>query len=247
MKKINDYLDKHSHPSYDNHYFCKWCQVSRDVDAYLIRLLHKIKEIDPLFKIERYNLYGSSSEKTDVFLPCEFDKVVVLKHFRQSASNYKQVIYAGTCREADSSLLEADESINSSSLLLHFTQLVDTAKDSVSSVHVFGPIVGYGETCVTIHFLYRGRYPPAMKASVDITVAVDFCKEQSNTVTAIFPKWCSIPRHVPAFLVPYRRTAGSQALADNLSNRREGFVTKRRRLCGQGLSAPQAFIFASSP
>jgi hypothetical protein len=209
MKKINDYLDKHSHPSYDNHYFCKWCQVSRDVDAYLIRLLHKIKEIDPLFEIERYNLYGSSSEKTDVFLPCEFDKVVVLKHFRQSASNCKQVIYAGTCREADSSLLEADESINSSSLLLHFTQLVDTAKDSVSSVHVFGPIVGYGETCVTIHFLYRGRYPPAMKASVDITVAVDFCKEQSNTVTAIFPKWCSIPRHVPAFLVPYRRTAGS--------------------------------------
>lgn len=207
MKKINHYLDKHSHPSYDNHYVCKWCQVSRDVDDYLFRLLYKVKEIDPLFEIKQYDRYGSSYEKTNIFLPCEFDRIVTLKHFRQSSLNCKQVVYAGTCREADSSL-EVNEPINSSSLLRHLTHLVDAAKDSVSSVHIFGPIIGYAETCVTVHFLYRGRHPPAMKASVDISVAVDICIEQSSE-TVTFPKWCHIPSCVPAFLVPYRRTEGS--------------------------------------
>ena len=206
IEMIDNYLSKHSHPPGSNHSSCNWCLVTQDVDNYIYRLLDKIKEIDPLFGTKKFDKYGSSTEKTDVFLPSESDRLVVLKHFRQSPTNRKEVVYAGTCHQTDSPLTTY-EPINSSSLLLRMTELMKAAADSVSSVHVFGPIVGYSETCVTIHFLYRGRFPPAIKASVDITVAVEIVEP---TTDVLLPAWCCMPRNLPAFLVPFRRAEGSR-------------------------------------
>lgn len=205
MEKIGDYLGKHSHPQVSNHSNCNWCQVADDVDNYLFQLLDKIKEIDPLFEAKQFHKYGSSSEKTDVFLPSEFDRLVVLKHFRSSPYNPQEVVYAGTFPETDS--LEVNQPINSSSLLLHITDLIKAAKEIVSNVYIFGPIIGYSETCVTIHFLYRGRYPPTIKCSVDLTIAVEIIDPTTNIA---LPVWCQMPDNLPAYLVPFRRVDGSR-------------------------------------
>lgn len=137
----------------------------------------------------------------------EHDWAIALKHFRQSSSNPKEVVYAGTCPDTDSPLM-INESINSSSLLLHLARLVNVVKDSVISVRVFGPIIGFSETCITIHFLYRGAYPPAMKASFDVTIAVK--AQEPSTVSFQVPLWSRIRCPLQSFLVPQRRTEGSR-------------------------------------
>lgn len=204
-KMVQNYLEKNSHPLLSNHSDCNWCRVAQDVDDYLQPLFNRIKILDPLFETKPLIGYGSSTEKTGVFLPSESDRAVVLVHFRQSPTNAKQVFYAGTCPKASSTLME-NEPINSSSLLRYFYKLVNAVKDCAKSVHVFGPIVGYSETCVTIHFLYRGLHPPAIKASVDITLAIEM---EQPVMQIDLPEWCAIPYPLPSFLVPWRRSEGS--------------------------------------
>lgn len=213
---ICQYLEKYSHPQFRSHFNCHWCRVGKDVDIYLRRLMKRIGEIDPLFETKLLEDYGSSAEKTDLFLPGEFDRAAIFTHFRQSLTDPKQVVYAGTCPETDSPL-QQNESINSSSLLFHFYKLVNAAKNSVISVQIFGAIVGYSETCVTIHFLYRGRYGPPLRASVDVTIAVEMLNPPTNRI--ILPEWCGVQK--PPFLVPYRRAEGSHWQISYLTTERD--------------------------
>jgi hypothetical protein len=111
--------------------------------------------------------------------------------------------------------------------LEHFEELIEATIDRINCVHIFSPQVTYGETCVTIHFLYRGDTPPAFKASVDITIVVqptasscrsaNDCDEdaKSNNNSCCprnLPPWCRMieqANNCEFYLVPYRRN-GSQ-------------------------------------
>ena len=120
------------------------------------------------------------------------------------------MIYTGHYKES-----LRGQHINSSSLLEHFEELIEATIDQINCVHIFSPQVTYGETCVTIHFLYRGDRAPAFPASVDITIAVQPAASLSanaNNKLRNLPSWCRMfePRKDCAFyLVPYRRK-GSQ-------------------------------------
>ena len=136
---------------------------------------------------------------------CQFDRGVVLRDFKQSPTNSLQVVYTGNY---DESL--KGQPINSSSLLEHFEELIEATIDRINCVHIFSPQVTYGETCVTIHFLYRGDKPPAFTASVDITIVVQ--PASSSPCPRSLPPWCRMieaANDCEFYLVPYRRN-GSQ-------------------------------------
>ena len=102
--------------------------------------------------------------------------------------------------------------INSSSLLEHFEELIEATIDHINCVHIFSPQVTYGETCVTIHFLYRGNKPPAFTASVDITIIVQPSSSPCLTNRSNLPPWCQMIEpsiDCEFYLVPHRRN-GSQ-------------------------------------
>ena len=73
MDDIDFYLDRHSHPYHDQLSIssCYWCRVSRDVDAYLKKVMKSVGNLDPLFHVEQIVPYGSSAERTNIFRPDE--------------------------------------------------------------------------------------------------------------------------------------------------------------------------------
>ena len=97
----------------------------------------------------------------------------------------------------------------------HFEELIEATIDRINCVHIFSPQVTYGETCVTIHFLYRGEKPPAFTASVDITIVVQPAASspcQKSSCPRNLPPWCRMIEpsiDCEFYLVPYRRN-GSQ-------------------------------------
>lgn len=207
---ISSYLDEHSHrrvlcdKSAGN---CDWCRVGSDVDDYLNRLMDKVEEICSLFAAEKLIHYGSSAEKTNIFRASEFDRGVVLNDFGQSPSDPNQIIYTGN-DPAYVALKDGEYPINSSSLLVLFMKSITDAVERVHSVHVFAPTVAFGETCVTVYFLYRGRHPSAaVKISVDITIAVRAAEQPAMVSNGWF---ISDEVKGVVLLVPHRRGVGSQ-------------------------------------
>ena len=211
-RRILAYLDKHSHRRGicdQSPQTCRWCRVGCHVDDYLNRLMDKVTGMYPLFSIKQFISYGSSAEKTNILLANEFDRLVVLRYFTQSPSDADQIVYTG--HDPAYVALEEDgdqQPINSSSLLISFCKAVTDALKRVYSVHVFAPTVSFGETCVTLHFLYRGEYPsPAVKVSVDITIAVEAIQQP----TIISNGWfVSDDGEGVVLLVPHRKGVGNQ-------------------------------------
>ena len=210
-QRIIRYLDKHSHrrdrcDKLPND--CEWCGVGSDVDDYLSRLIDKVGEMCSLFSAERIICYGSSAEKTNIFQASEFDRGVVLENFLQSPSDPNQIVYTGD-DPAYTKLNEGEQPINSSSLLHHFLKSITDALERVYSAHVFAPTVAFGETCVTIYFLYRRRHPsPAVKISVDITIAVKSAQQPIFFSNGWF--MCDRGEGEVTLLVPHRKGVGSQ-------------------------------------
>jgi hypothetical protein len=136
---VKSYLSKHSHRNHEKTYkFCTWCIISSDIDEYLYDLIQQVKELDPLFDVEKIISYGSSAEKTNIFRPNEFDRGVILKHFRQSKSNMEVVLFTGSDHRY--SFLKR-QPINSSSLLIHFKELIEAAQERIFNVKIFAPQV----------------------------------------------------------------------------------------------------------
>jgi len=131
-----------------------------------------------------------------------------LRDFKQSPTNPLHVIYTGDNNES-----LRGQHINSSSLLEYFEEIIEATIDQINCVHIFSPHVTYGETCVTIHFLYRGDRDthPAFPASVDITIAVQPATHRPSSCSNL-PPWCRMiepSKDCAFYLVPYRRK-GSQ-------------------------------------
>ncbi|XP_045028999.1 LOW QUALITY PROTEIN: uncharacterized protein LOC116920127 [Daphnia magna] len=207
---IFSYLDKHSHRRElcdKSAGACDWCRVGSDVDDYLNRLMDKVEEMCSLFAAERLIHYGSSAEKTNIFRASEFDRGVVLNNFGQSPSDPNQIVYTGN-DPAYVALKDGEYPINSSSLLVLFMKSITDAVERVHSVHVFAPTVAFGETCVTVYFLYRGRHPSAaVKVSVDVTIAVKAAEQPAMISNGWF---VSDEVEGVVLLVPHRRGVGSQ-------------------------------------
>lgn len=205
------YLDKHSHRRKEcdrSPSSCEWCRVGHDVDNFLNQLIDSVEEMNPLFAAERIINYGSSAEKTNIFRACEFDRGLVLLNFRQSQSDPDQIVYTGNDPAYVTKLKEGDQPINSSSLLSFFVKAISGALDRVHNVNVFAPTVTFGETCVTVRFLYVGRHPlPAVKMSVDITIAV---KALEQPVLVSIDWFMSDETEATILLVPDRRGYGNQ-------------------------------------
>lgn len=211
LAKFWRYLERNSHRCQLKSADCAWCRVSEDVDNYLGRLMETIQQLDPLFAVERLFAYGSSAERSNIFLPDEFDKAIVLQHFRHrpNSSDPYRVVFTG-----QSALLSRNESINSNNLLLHFYHLMDLAIDRVYSVHVFSPVVALKETCVTLNFLHRGLgFASPMRISVDLTITVPTVIKTMDCRT--LPNWyralMSSGEEKEEYLVPYRRINRQQS------------------------------------
>ena len=207
------YLDEHSHrreqcETSSNITGCDWCAVGSHIDDYLNRLMDKVgSEMCSLFAVKRLLPYGSSAEKTNIFRASEFDRVVVLLNFDQSPSDPNEIIYTGNDPKY-LALKDGEQSINSSTLIGLFMKFVTDAIERVHSVHVFAPTVAFGETCVTVYFLYRGRYPSAaVKVSVDITIAVQAAEQPAMISNGWF---VSDDVQGVNLLVPHRKGVGSQ-------------------------------------
>lgn len=203
------YLDENSHGNCSSITNCSWCTIAEDIDSYLKRLMHQVKQDNELFEVEEIIKYGSSAEKTNIFRPSEFDRGVILKNFRQSSRDAHQIVYVGDDPER-ASLKDEKAPFNSSCLFYEFMKTLQDAVERIYSAHVFSPTVIYGDTCLTISFMYRCRcLDTAMKASIDLTIAV-------RTVTALrmspMDLNCCSFQYLPVeeFLVPNRRGFGGQ-------------------------------------
>ena len=144
---IKNYISKHSHHKHEQTSAgCYWCNVSSEIDKYVHDLIRQVEELDPLLNVERIIAYGSSAENTNVMLPNEIDRGIVLNNFCQSKLNRDLVLFCGNDQRY--SFLQKDlQPINSSSLLIHFKELVEVAKERVYNVRIFAPQVAFGETC----------------------------------------------------------------------------------------------------
>lgn len=211
---IFKYLDQHSHRREDcdkSTNDCDWCRVGAHVDDYLNRLMDKVEEMCSLFAVKRFFRYGSSAEKTNIFRASEFDRGVVLLNFGQSPSDPNQIFYTGSDPNYLALKLDGEPSnkpINSSTLIGLLMKFTTEAVERVHSVHVFAPTVAFGETCVTVYFLYRGRHPAAaVKVSVDITIAVQAAEQPVMITNGWF---ISDDTEGVVLLVPHRKGIGDQ-------------------------------------
>ena len=146
---VKSYLSKHSHRNHENtyNYFCTWCVTNSDIDNYIQDLMKHVKELDPLLEINNIISYGSSAEKTNIFRPNEFDRGVILKYFRQSKLNTDVVLFTGSDHRY--SFLKR-QPINSSSLLIHFKELIEAAKERIYNVKIFAPQVSSNDVILKI-------------------------------------------------------------------------------------------------
>lgn len=204
LSLIFNYFEENSHGNCS--FNCNWCTIADDIDYYLVRLIDQVKQDNELFEVEEIIKYGSSAERTNIFRPSEFDRGVILKHFRQSTNDPYQIVYIGNDPQR-ASLKDEKAPFNSSCLFYEFMKTLQDAVDRIYSAHVFSPTVIYGDTCLTISFLYRCRsLKTAMKATVDITIVV-------RTLNALqIDLGCCSFQDLPVeeYLVPNRRGFGGQ-------------------------------------
>lgn len=168
---IISYLDKHSHSREQcdkSPTTCDWCRISNDVGDFVEQLMDQVALLCPLFTAHQLIHTGSSADKTNIFQASEFDHLVILEHFSQSASDPNQIVYTGS----DSVALKYGTAlVNVTQLLNLFRECISEAAEVVQSDRLFYPKTILGRTGVTIYFIYAGR-SETMRISLDIAIGV---------------------------------------------------------------------------
>ena len=212
--KIDQYLKSNSHEQC--RHGCVWCQVSKSVLGYIKSIMNKIGQLDDRFQVEHVIEYGSFAEQTKILAPDEFDFGFVLKNFVQSEDNEHVIVYNGSDNVSVFLIPEGTpdhnrkyKAVSSSRLLYYFQKLVTFVVQDAFDWQIFSPYVSFSETCATIHFIYRGKKPPAVQVSVDITLALKL--QPHFEVYKKFPDGCRVTKlnEQRQYLVPHRRESPS--------------------------------------
>ena len=199
-----NFLNIYGHTKHHDDDPCSWCTISKMVEDYVQSLMDKAAEMDPRFNGELLH-YGSSAEGTKILSPDEFDFMLILKHFNEKNHIY-QNNYVITSDYNSGDFADKDGNVSSARLLYFYYQLLNNAVHRVSNFHLIYQDISYGETCVTLHLLYRDK-PTPLRISVDITVGI--ARLSTDHLPAFVGNcWPDVPHK--EYLVPFRNVSKTE-------------------------------------